>query len=420
MRFVVITACFIALFIGISSGIVRYTILAYANNAPEQPVLIHHTDMATDTSILAVMVTDPDSDPMNITFRGRKVVPGTGEDFTIIVLPDTQLYAQSYPDIFTSQIQWIVDNEVDENIVFVTHLGDIVNNEDILTQWNIADTAIDLLDPMDIPYSVGPGNHDIGADSLYEAYFGISRFSSKSWYGGHYGSNNYNNYSLFSAGGIDFILINLQYEPTTEILDWADALLKANIDRWGIVQSHSILDRDNSWSNEGIYTALKGNPKLFLMLCGHNHTSSDGAAQRTEIGDYGNIIHVLMSDYQEYPSGGNGYLRIMRFSPADDRIYVRTYSPYMHEYLSDIQNQFELIFNMAGNAVFEVIGTINGVASGNKVSITLSDLDPDTEYNCYVEVSDGTDTTTSSICDFTTATNDTRVITDIADQMITK
>lgn len=134
LRLAVITACFIALFIGISGGIVHYTTLASANHAPEQPVLIQHTDTVADTSILEVMVTDPDSDPMNVTFRGRRVAEGTGEDFTIIVLPDTQLYAQNYPDIFTAQIKWIIDNEAEENTVFVTHLGDIVNTADIVTQ----------------------------------------------------------------------------------------------------------------------------------------------------------------------------------------------------------------------------------------------------------------------------------------------
>jgi hypothetical protein len=408
----VITACLIGLFIGLSGGTVHYSYAVF-NQAPGQPVLAQYTDGATDKSTLEVTVTDPDSNPMNVTFLGREAGEGAGEDFTIIVLPDTQLYAQDYPDIFSNQIQWIIDNKATENIVFVTHLGDIVNTADIAEQWINADAAIDLLDTADIPYSVGPGNHDMGTDSLYEDYFGIPRFSGKSWYGGHYGSDNYNNYSLFNAGDIGFILINLQYKPTTEILDWADNLLKAHGDRWGIVQSHSILDRDNSWSNEGIYEELKDNPNLFLMLCGHNHTPSDGAAQRTEIGDYGNTVYVLMSDYQEYPSGGNGYMRIMHFSPADDRISVQTYSPQAHGYLSDIQNRFELHFNMVDNAAFDVIGTINGIASGNKASITWPGLDPDTKYTWYVEVSDGTDTTLSSIRDFTTATISPPVAVDL-------
>ncbi len=138
---------------------------------------------------------------------------------------------------------------------------------------------MDLLDAGDVAYSVGPGNHDMGTGSLYETYFGVSRFTGKSWYAGHYGSDNYNNYSLFSASGLDFILINLQYNPTTAMLDWADALLKAYPERRGIVESHNQLNVDNSWSNQGIFTALQDNPNLFLLLAGHMHTPTDGAAR---------------------------------------------------------------------------------------------------------------------------------------------
>ena len=42
-------------------------------------------------------------------------------------MPDTQHYSESFPAIFTSQTQWIVDNKDARNIVFVTHEGDIVN-----------------------------------------------------------------------------------------------------------------------------------------------------------------------------------------------------------------------------------------------------------------------------------------------------
>ena len=45
--------------------------------------------------------------------------------FKIVVLPDTQIYSESYPEIFYSQTDWIVDNVVAEDIAFVTHLGDV-------------------------------------------------------------------------------------------------------------------------------------------------------------------------------------------------------------------------------------------------------------------------------------------------------
>ena len=123
------------------------------------------------------------------------------------------------------------------------------------------------------PYSVGPGNHDLTTympTTLYPTYFGVSRFADKSYYGGSMTSDNYNNYSLFSASGMDFILINLQYNPTTAMLDWADDLLKANADRRGIVVSHSILNTDDSFNSAGlaIFNALKDNSNIFLMLCG--------------------------------------------------------------------------------------------------------------------------------------------------------
>ena len=143
-----------------------------------------------------------------------------------------------------------------------------------------------------------------------------------------------NNYSFFSASGNDFILINLQYSPTTAMLDWADALLKANPTRRGIVVQHNILNTDNSWNSQTSYTALKDNPNLFLMLCGHMHTSTDGAAYRAELGDDGHTIHILMTDYQDYPNGGNGYLRILRFSPANDKIYAHHLFALHHAALS--------------------------------------------------------------------------------------
>ena len=127
-------------------------------------------------------------------------------------------------------------------------IGDIVNTSSSTTEYASADAAYDRLDAAGVPYSVGPGNHDVGG--LYETYFGVSRFTGKSWYQGHYGSDNYNNYSFFSASGNDFILINLQYNPTTAQLDWADALLKANPTRRGIVVQHNILNTDNSWNSQ--------------------------------------------------------------------------------------------------------------------------------------------------------------------------
>ena len=97
---------------------------------------------------------------------------GAAEDFTIIVVPDTQNYVSymndGMPETFTAQTQWIVENREALNIVFVTHLGDLVARGDSSeAEWLAAEHSMGLLeDPATtgmnegIPYGVALGNHD--------------------------------------------------------------------------------------------------------------------------------------------------------------------------------------------------------------------------------------------------------------------
>jgi hypothetical protein len=375
------------------------------NDPPNQPMLVQPEDDATGVSMsptLGVTITDPEEDAMSVSFYGRAVGEGRGEDFTFVVYPDTQNMATSYPAVFNSMSQYIADNKTSLNVAFATHVGDIVNTASSTTEWGRADTAMGILDTANVPYSVGPGNHDRGG--LYNTYFGPSRFIGNGHYQGSYASGqNENNYSFFSASGMDFIIINLQYNSTTAHLDWADGLLKANPDRRGILVQHNILNTDNSWQNQAPHIALKDNPNLFLMLCGHMHTASDGSAYRAEVGDEGNTIHILLTDYQDYPNGGNGYLRLLHFSPADDKIYSTIYSPYTGSYLTSATNyeQFAMTYDMASSSPFTLIGTVSGVASGANASITWAGLHAGTEYEWHIEVSDSGATTTGPTWSFT-------------------
>jgi hypothetical protein len=59
--------------------------------------------------------------------------------FTIVALPDTQYYSQyaKLAPIFAAQTQWVVNNRVTENVAFVTHPGDIVQNGATGTNQNL-------------------------------------------------------------------------------------------------------------------------------------------------------------------------------------------------------------------------------------------------------------------------------------------
>ena len=387
---------------------------ATVNLAPAAPTVVAPSNNATNiptSTTLTVNVSDPENHPLDVTFYGRPRQSAAGPDFTLVVVPDPQYYAATYPSIYNAQMNWIVNNKSSNNIVYVASLGDNVDVASNATQWTNADAAWELLDAGNVPYGLAAGNHD-GAPSgtaSFNNYFGVSRFAGKSYYGGHYGSDNDNHYALFTASGLNFIVIFIEYDDAMTstnhaVLQWANTLLQTHSNRRAIVVSHNMLQGGTSSSftpqGQTIYNALKGNPNLFLMLGGH----LDVASRRTDTFN-GNTVYSLRSDYQSVDGQQSGYLRIMRFSPSDDMIYVRTYSPTQnkdYDKADAAQSNFNLSYAMDGTG-FSVIGTANNVASGSSASVNWSGLNSGAQYEWFVIASDGTHQTSSDTWNFTTA-----------------
>src|SRR3990172_1455718 len=258
-----------------------------------------------------------------------------------------------------------------------------------------------------VPYGMVIGNRDKvsgTAPYLFEQYFGVARFTGRAYYGGHYGSDNLNYYELFSAGGMDFIVINLDStvsEMPPAVLDWADGLLQTFNSRRAIVIGHYMIKIGNPgpWIAQGqaIYEALKDRPNLFLMMGGH--ISGEGQRQDTYLG---NTVYTLLSDYQSRSNGGNGWLRVLEFSPANNEIRVKTYSPTLDQWETDADSQFTLPYDMTDR--YATIGTLTGVASGTTASLYWNGLNSPSEYQWYATVSDGVNSTTGPVWSFTTAT----------------
>ena len=77
-----------------------------------------------------------------------------------------------------------------------------------------------------VPYGMGPGNHD-QPTTMYNQYFPYTRYQSQPWYGGHYQNLNDNNYQLFSGGGMDFVIVHLEFCPPAGAVAWADSVYKS-------------------------------------------------------------------------------------------------------------------------------------------------------------------------------------------------
>ena len=291
-------------------------------------------------------------------------------DFTIAVLPDTQYYI-GQPQLggtlamFKSQIDWIQNNQVKENIAYVVHLGDITEHGDnptyATTEWYNARTVLyGLENPKSIPYGLAVGNHDqypsqyplTGTTTKYNQYFGVKHYEGRSYYGGHYSNNNDSHYDLFSAGGVDFIVIYLEYdifnEDQSSMNSWAYDLLGTYASRKAIIVSHTIMSNNRtsgsnespgSFSSQGlaIYNRLKSRPNVFMMLNGHHGDNGEG--YREDVYE-GRTIRTFLSDYQSRANGGDGLMRLYKISVSKDQIGVRTFSPYTNTSETDGDSQF--------------------------------------------------------------------------------
>ena len=387
-----------------------------AGDPPNQPVSPDPADDAISVPVhtdnnnavnLQVTVNDPDSPTLSVSFYGRTYCPTP--NFTLAVIPDSQYYSASAGllQYFDSQTQWIVDNLTPQNIVYTAHTGDLVDTNNT-TQWANANEAMTRLETGSAPFGITLGNHDGAPDDTqnFNALFPYTRFEGRPYYGGHYDNNNDNSYGLFSSGGMDFIVLHIEWnnypEPDPDLIDWADNLLQSVYpSRRAILVFHDLVASSNSLSPDAqiIYNHLKHNPNLFLMLGGHANPEL-----KLTLNDAGHTVYALRADYSNRANGGNSWMRLLEFQPSANQIQVRTYSPYLDQYETDGDSQFPLAYTMGGAACdpFAPIGTLTEVASGSSPVINWTSRNFNTQYEWYVTVSDGSRTATGPLWSFTT------------------
>lgn len=247
------------------------------------------------------------------------------DDFSIIVLPDTQYYTCEHWRLLDEQINWIVDNREEMNTVYVAHVGDIVDcgntiydvwfdkngnvwrgcphnipsdcaghrpipgepyPDDELREWKIVNDAFSKLEePLPgfsdgIPYGLAIGNHDqsppwtpFGNTTIsYNLYFGVDRFAGRSYYGGSFEENNNDShYDTFRAGGVDFIVIYIEHNrnirQTDKSLNWADDLLETNSDKKAIIVFHHMI---NDPDDCDVYGQWQGPGQVVFNKLKHN------------------------------------------------------------------------------------------------------------------------------------------------------
>jgi len=319
--------------------------------------------------------TDTDTTPP-LADAGQAPETTMPSTYTVVVLPDTQYYASTYPDVFTSQTSWIVEQKAALNIAAVLHVGDIVDDPNSAAQWTIANSAMRQLDHL-VPYVVVPGNHDTDGsrNGLIDSYFGPA---SMPWITSTMNPGQIeNNFALIDIGPQQWLVLGLEFGPRDTVITWANAVLKAYPDRPAIIVTHAYLYSDGNRYDIAVsgsdttqpnyqywipqyygYTASQGindgemiwqklivpNPNVRMVFSGH----VTGWARSSSTRPDGSVVHQMLSDYQWYRTdqpdyyGGGGYLRVVKFNYGQRTIQVQSYSPYLDKYLTDDANQFSL------------------------------------------------------------------------------
>lgn len=279
------------------------------------------------------------------------------EQFMVVALPDTQNYSTQSPSVtFPAQTQWIVDNAAANNIKFVTHVGDLVDYEFSLSQWNAATAAMGILDAADMPYGTVMGSNDrvTGAGTKYYLLrFGPDHFVGKSWYGGASPSG-FSNYETISAGGKDFLFLHLPIDTPQAEIDWAETVLAENPGKLVVFSTHRYLmdfrimqgrykaqnypDVDDHFNpdpnrSENLFrNFIAAHKNIFMVLCGH----CDGQYHQTSQNNWGLPVYEILQDFDTFtPNGGDGWMRLLTFDTEANTIQARMYSPTLARFRAD-------------------------------------------------------------------------------------
>jgi hypothetical protein len=256
--------------------------------------------------------------------------------FTLAVMPDTQ-YLFDGPSIdkapVEASLRYLLEHGREENIVFLSHLGDLTQNG-AKQECAAIGEAFRLLDRKGVGYSVLAGNHDVRSSTddqrgptPYLDEFGPDRFEGRRTFGGA-SPDGYNSFHLFEAGGRRWMVLALDWRLSAKGYVWAEQVLAKHPRTPVVLTTHELVDGDDSLSPYGqrLWDRLiADHDQIFLTLNGHYWP----AARAVRKNAAGNDVHLHLTNYQNRYFGGAAMIRLYRFDLDRNTIDVETVSPWI-------------------------------------------------------------------------------------------
>lgn len=336
--------------------------------------------------------------------------PVTDYAYSFVLIGDTQIVTESYPDQLSCIYDWIVENKEEKKIEYVFGLGDITNSS-TAAEWRVAKREISKLNGV-VPYSMLRGNHD-KADG-YRLMFAEETYSSQ-FEGFHIDGQPENSWRTLTVGEVDYLLITLDFGASDAVLNWASKIISAHPHHRVIITTHGYMYRDGTLQNTSHHSIpnptgaddgkanngdqmweklISRHENIFMVLCGHYSTEEPLTVQMQ--GVYGNTVTTILTDPQTLDKtiGPTGMIVMLYFSKDGKTVSVEQYSTVREQYYKGI-GQYDIEvpaydphsftdFVSNGDATCTENGTKTAVCNGCDKALTIAALQSATGHS-YVD-----------------------------------
>lgn len=302
-----------------------------------------HRFTATNADAAALAATGWTREATPFYLRPAPVDP----TFSIAVIPDTQQEVGT-DKRFRNRSEYLVANRQKLDLRFVTHTGDVVNwDTPDHAQYKVAQDAMRPLEAAGIPYSMSIGNHDSMAtgpgggarDSRYTRQLFRDTRTFNDYLdnqgldqeGAYEPGKVDNTYHVFTAGGVSWLVLNLEMWPRPGAVTWAEKVVATHPKHNVIIATHYYLTSGGRIAGEKGYgdtsaadlskRLVKKYANVRLVFSGHTGTT----AHRVDKGVHGNRIDSFLLNWT---SNDTNRTRLVSFDTKKKSLTTWVYAPY--------------------------------------------------------------------------------------------
>lgn len=265
----------------------------------------------------------------------------TDYEYSFAVIGDTQTMCENDPEAMESIYDWILENKEEQKIEYVIGLGDITDDSTD-REWEDAKRYISKLDG-NIPYALARGNHDALDDFNNSFNNGVYDNTVN---GVMTEGDLTNSYRYFNIQGTDYLIMTIDFAPSTAVLEWANSVIEQHPHHKVIIVTHAYMYRDGTTLDAGdcypptyykAYTdaqngddmwkkSFSKHENVLMVLSGHDPWQH--IVYRQDEGVYGNTVTQMLIDaqYVDRYIGSTAMVAMFFFSDDGNTLTVRYYS----------------------------------------------------------------------------------------------